>query len=492
MKKSDGAVLPVKAANKGARATAELPEGRASTKGNPGRQSTRRTQCRESVTQAVDRIRQAVERNPKERLTALYHHLTLEALEAAYWALSREAAPGVDGMRWSKYGEGLEERLLDLHRRVQRGAYRAPPVRRVNIPKPDGGTRPLGVAALEDKIVQKAVVDVVLTPIYEAEFLGFSYGFRPGRGAHDALDALAYGIEKRKVSWIVDADVRAYFDTISRDWLVRFVEHRIGDRRLIRLLRKWLNAGVMEDGTWADTGQGTPQGSVVSPVLANIYMHYVLDLWIHRKWRRTVPEGEVIIVRYADDFVLGFQYKRDAERFVRDLRERMASFGLEVHPGKTRLVEFGRFAAANRKQRRQGRPETFDFLGFTHYCTTTRRGQFQLGRKPMSKRVNRTLKRIAGVLRRRWHDDIWVVGRWLGRVVNGWLNYYAVPGSGRFIRGFARRRSLLRLWHRALRRRSQRDRFAWKKIERMKELLWPPVTIRHPWPDRRFAVTHPR
>ena len=396
----------------------------------------------------------------------------------------------MDGMRWSKYGEGLEERLLDLHRRVQRGAYRAPPVRRVNIPKPDGGTRPLGVAALEDKIVQKAVVDVVLTPIYEAEFLGFSYGFRPGRGAHDALDALAYGIEKRKVSWIVDADVRAYFDTISRDWLIRFVEHRIGDRRLIRLLRKWLNAGVMEDGTWADTGQGTPQGSVGSPVLANIYMHYVLDLWIHRKWRRTVPEGEVIIVRYADDFVLGFQYKRDAERFVRDLRERMASFGLEVHPGKTRLVEFGRFAAANRKQRRQGRPETFDFLGFTHYCTTTRRGQFQLGRKPMSKRVSRTLKRIAGVLRWRWHDDIWVVGRWLGRVVNGWLNYYAVPGSGRFIRGFAR--SLLRLWHRALRRRSQRDRFAWKKIERMKELLWPPVTIRHPWPNRRFAVTHPR
>ena len=490
MKKSDEAVLPVKAANKGARATAELPEGRASTKGNSGGQSTRRTQCRESVTQATDRIRQAVERNPKERLTALYHHLTPEALEAAYWALSREAAPGVDGMRWAKYGEGLEERLLDLHRRVQTGAYRAPPVRRVNIPKPDGGTRPLGVAAVEDKIVQKAVVDVVLTPIYEAEFLGFSYGFRPGRGAHDALDALAYGIEKRKVSWIVDADVRAYFDTISRDWLIRFVEHRIGDRRLIRLLRKWLNAGVMEDGTWADTGHGTPQGSVVSPVLANIYLHYVLDLWFHRKWRRTVPEGEALIVRYADDFVLGFQYKRDAERFVRDLRERMASFGLEVHPGKTRLVEFGRFAAANYKQRRQGRPGTFDFLGFTHYCTTTRRGQFQLGRKPMSKRVSRTLKRIAGVLRRRWHDDIWVVGRWLGRVVNGWLNFYAVPGSGRFIRGFAR--SLLRLWHRALRRRSQRDRFAWKKIERMKELLWPPVTIRHPWPNRRFAVTHPR
>ena len=299
MKKSDEAVLPVKAANKGARATAELPEGRASTKGNSGGQSTRRTQCRESVTQATDRIRQAVERNPKERLTALYHHLTPEALEAAYWALSREAAPGVDGMRWAKYGEGLEERLLDLHRRVQTGAYRAPPVRRVNIPKPDGGTRPLGVAAVEDKIVQKAVVDVVLTPIYEAEFLGFSYGFRPGRGAHDALDALAYGIEKRKVSWIVDADVRAYFDTISRDWLIRFVEHRIGDRRLIRLLRKWLNAGVMEDGTWADTGHGTPQGSVVSPVLANIYLHYVLDLWFHRKWRRTVPEGEALIVRYV-------------------------------------------------------------------------------------------------------------------------------------------------------------------------------------------------
>ena len=258
----------------------------------------------------------------------------------------------------------------------------------------------------------------------------------------------------------------------------------------VRRLRKWLNAGVMEDGTWADTGQGTPQGSEASPVLANIYMHDVLDVWCHRKWRRTVPEGEALIVRYADDGALGFQYKRDAERFVRDLRERLASFGHERHSDKTRRVEFGRCAAVNRRQRRQGRAETFDVLGATHSCTTTRRGGFQLGRKPMSKRVNRTLKRIDGVLRWRWHDDLWVVGRWLGRVVNGWLSYSAVPGSGRFLRGFVRR--LLRIGHRALRRRSQRDRVAWKKIERMRELLWPPVTIRHPWPDRRLAVKHPR
>ena len=292
LKKSDEAVRPVRAANKGARASAESPEERASTKGNPDCQSTRRTQCRVSVPQAAARIRKAAERNPKERLTALFHHITPDALGAAYFALKKDAAAGVDGVTWDMYGEGLDERLLDLHRRLHRGgAYRAPPVRRVEIPKPDGGTRPLGIAALEDKVVQKAVVDVILTPIYEVVFLGFSYGFRPGRGAHDALDALAFGIERRKVSWIVDADLRAYFDTIPRDWLITFLEHRIGDRRVIRLIRKWLNAGVIESGSWADTGMGTPQGAIVSPVLANVFLHYVLDLWFHKKWRPNVPDG---------------------------------------------------------------------------------------------------------------------------------------------------------------------------------------------------------
>ena len=491
LKKSDGAIRPVREANKGAHAPAEPPEERASTKGNPGSQSTHRTQCRASVTQAADRIRQAVERNPKERLTALFHHITPEALGAAYLALRKDAAAGVDGVTWAAYGEGLEERLLDLHRRLHHGgAYRAPPVRRVEIPKPDGGTRLLGIAALEDKIVQKAVVEVILTPIFEVEFLGFSYGFRPGRGAHDALDALAFGIDRRKVNWIVDADVRAYFDTIPRDWLMTFVEYRIGDRRVTRLIRKWLSAGVMDDGAWTDTGMGTPQGNIVSPLLANVFLHYVLDLWIHRKWRPSVPEGEAIIVRYADDVVVGFQHKRDAERYLRDVRERLERFGLSLHPDKTRLVEFGRFAAANRRGRGAGRPETFDFLGFTHFCATTRRGGFRLGRKPIASRVNRTLARIEEILRERWHHDIWEIGKWLGRVCQGWLNYFAVPGSSWWLRTFRRR--LQRLWMRTLRRRSQRDRFSWKRLERMTDILWPRASIRHPWPGQRFAVKHPR
>ena len=289
---------------------------------------------------------------------------------------------------------------------------------------------------------------------------------------------------------LADADLRAYFDTIPRDWLITFLEHRIGDRRVIRLIRKWLNAGVMDGGSWTDAGMGTPQGAVVSPVLANVFLHYVLDLWFDKKWRPNAPDGEAIIVRYADDIVVGFQHKRDAERYLRDVRERLARFGLSLHQDKTRLVEFGRFAVKNRRQRGVGKPETFDFLGFTHYCTTTRRGRFRLGRKPVAKRVNRTLARIDEVLRKRWHHDIWEVGKWLGRVCEGWLNYFAVPGSGRFIRAFHRR--LQRLWMRALRRRSQRARFSWKRLERITEILWSRASIRHPWPDQRFAVNHPR
>ena len=304
------------------------------------------------------------------------------------------------------YEEGLEGRLADLHDRVHSGAYRATPSRRVNIPKPDGGTRPLGVAAIEDKIVQKAVAEIILTPIYEAEFLGFSYGFRPGRGAHNALDALAVGILRRKINWVVDCDIRKFFDSVSRDWLVRFLEHRIGDKRVIRLIIKWLNAGVMEDGEWRDDLRGTPQGSVISPILANVYLHYVLDLWFQKKWRSHGVSGDTIIVRYADDFVVGFQHKRDAERFLDAVKERFGGFDLELHPDKTRLIEFGRYAMRDRRKRGQGRPETFDFLGLTHYCTETRRGNFMLGRKPVAKRMRRTLKRIKEALRRRRHDSV--------------------------------------------------------------------------------------
>ena len=490
MKKSDEAGVPMKAANKGAKAPAELPEGRASTKGNSQDQSTYRTQGRVGVSQAVERIRQAATRKPQEKLTALLHHITTDALRCAFYDLKKTASAGVDGLVWTGYEDGLEERLLDLHGRVHSGAYRALPSRRVEIPKPDGGTRPLGIAALEDKIVQKAVVDVILTPIYEPEFLGFSYGFRPGRGAHDALDALAFGIERRKVNWIIDADIRAFFDRLSRDHLLRFLEHRIGDKRILRLIAKWLNAGVMEDDEWKDDLQGTPQGAVVSPILANVYLHYVLDLWFQKKWRARKATGDTIIVRYADDFVVGCQRKADAEQFLHDLKERMSQFALELHPDKTRLIEFGRFAMADRRARGERRPETFDFLGFTHYCKKKRNGNFGLGRKPIAKRVTRTLKRVKEKLRERMHEDVHDTAQWLGRVVNGWLNYYAVPTSARALRGFARR--LLWIWLRTLRGRSQKDRTTIAGVARLAALYWPPVKVRHPWPTERFAVSHPR
>ena len=480
----------MRAANKGAKAPAEPLEGRASTEGNPQDQSTCRTQCRESVSQAVERIRQAATRSPQEKLTALLHHITTDALRCAFFDLKKTASAGVDGLVWSEYEDGLEERLLDLHGRVHSGAYRALPSRRVEIPKPDGGTRPLGIAALEDKIVQKAVVDVILTPIYEPEFLGFSYGFRPGRGAHNALDALAFGIERRKVNWIIDADLRAFFDRLSRDHLLRFLEHRIGDQRVLRLITKWLNAGVMEDDEWKDDLQGTPQGAVVSPILANVYLHYVLDLWFQKKWRARKATGDTIIVRYADDFVVGCQRKEDAEQFLRDLKERLGQFALDLHPDKTRLIEFGRFALVDRRARGERRPETFDFLGFTHYCKTKRNGKFGLGRKPIAKRVTRTLKRLKENLRARMHDDVHETAQWLGKVVNGWLNYYAVPTSGPTLRGFVRR--LMWIWLHILRRRSQKDRTAITSIARLAAVYWPSVRIRHPWPTERFAVKHPR
>ena len=483
-------VVAEKPANKEAQATAEPVEPRPVTNGNTQGQSTGRTQSRVDVTQAAKRIRQFVKKEPQEKLTALLHHITPEALRAAYYTLRRESAPGVDGMRWQEYETGLEVRLHDLHRRVHTGAYRATPVRRVNIDKPDGGTRPLGVAALEDKIVQKAVVEVILTPIYEEEFLGLSYGFRPGRGAHDALDALAYAIEGRKVNWILDADIRGYFDSISRDWLARFLEHRIGDRRVLRLIAKWLRAGVLEEGRQIDTGRGTAQGSVISPILANIYLHYVLDLWVTKKWRLQEARGDVIIVRYADDYVVGFEHRGDAEHFLGDLKERFRRFELELHPEKTRLIEFGRYAERNRRARGEGSPETFDFLGFTHYCRKTRKGRFGLGRKPVAKRMNRTLKRIGRELRRRMHDDVMNTGRWLGRVVRGWLNYYAVPTSYPHLSKFVRR--LRRIWIRVLRRRSQNDRFSWAWLLAISAKLWPKLRIIHPWPTARFAVNHRR
>ena len=503
IKKSDGVIIPKKVTNKGESSPAPLPqkvankgqpaellEGRTPTKRNSVSQSTGRTQKRRgNVSQAADRIRKFVKRNPKERLTALLGHVNPETLREAFFSLKANAAVGVDRLTWKEYAKNLDENLIDLHHRVRRGAYRATPVRRVYIDKSDGGKRPLGIPALEDKIVQKVVVDAILTPIYEEEFLGCSYGFRPGRSAHNALDAVTYGISRRPISWVLDADVKSYFDTVSRDRLIKFLEFRIGDKKLLRLITKWLNAGVMEDGIRSDTGQGTPQGAICSPILANIFMHYVLDLWF-RDWRSKVPRGEAHIIRYADDFVLEFQYKQDAYRCLNDLRHRFQYFGLSLHPDKTRILNFGRFAAADRKKNGLGHPETFDFLGFTHFCTKTRQGKFRVGRKPIAKRMSQTLCRIGETLRKRMNWDIWEVGEWLGKVINGWLNYFAVPGSSVYLRRFVRR--VQRRWMQVLRRRSQRGMFDWKQLERMTEVLWPRVSIRHPWPEQRIAVTYSR
>ena len=488
MKKSDVGIVAMKTANKGDDAPAEQRERRPAREGKSGDSNMHRAQKWASVSQGIERLREFVKRNPEKRLTTLLHHVNVASLEAAFYVLKRRAAPGVDGVTWEEYYEGLEDRLADLHRRVHTGAYRATPSKRVEIPKPDGGTRPLGIAALEDKIVQTAVVECILAPIFESEFKDFSYGFRPKRSAHNALDALAYVIERRKVSYIVDADIRKFFDMVDQKWLVRFLEHRIADKRVIRLIIKWLKAGVMVDGQLVDSKVGTPQGAVISPILANIYLHYALDKWVHA-WRKTHRSaGEVYIIRYADDFVVCFQYKGAAQRFMADLQTRLGRFGLSLHPKKTRLIEFGRFAEERRKKRGEGRPDTFDFLGFTHYCRKNRKGRFGVGRKPIAKRMSRFLRRVKEQLIRRRHRPVHETGKWLGQVLNGWLNYYAVPTS--YIHLARCYRRLYWIWMRVLRRRSQRDRTTWETMDKLTARHWPKLQIRHPWPTTRFSVKH--
>jgi len=490
--KSHSAIVAAKPTNK-ADATsvadaAEPVEPRAGTKRNVGEQSTHQTQGWARVTQALDRVRQAARLRKEEKFTALFHHLSVDLLREAFFALKRDAAPGVDGMRWETYEADLERNLTDLHSRVQRGAYRALPSRRAYIPKADGKQRPLAVAALEDKIVQKATV-AVLNCIYEEEFLGFSYGFRPKRGQHDALDALVVGISSRRVNFIFDADVTAFFDSVSKDWLVRFVEHRIGDKRITRLIRKWLKAGVLEDGVVTVSEMGTGQGSVISPLLANIYMHYVFDLWAHR-WRRREAQGDVVIVRYADDFVVGFEYEGDARRFWDALRARLEEFALSLHPDKTRLIEFGRHAADRRARAGLGKPETFRFLGFLFVCGKSRRGQFLVHRKSRRDRMQAKLKEVKKELRKRMHQPIPEQGRWLAQVVRGYFAYHAVPTNRASISAF--RRYVVRLWHRTLRRRSQKDRFPWERMPRLADDWLPQPRNFHPWPHVRFAVKHSR
>src|SRR5437867_1909302 len=479
---SDRPVVPTKSPNNAGGSAAEGMEGRGLAKGNPNQQNAPRAQHRDGALSALERVRQAAERDKKVRFTALLHHVyNIEHLRVAYHALKRDAAPGIDGETWEHYGQALEANLADLSGRLKRRAYRAKPVKRTYIPKADGRQRPLGIPTLEDKVVQRTTVEV-LNAIYETDFLGFSYGFRPGRSPHNALDALYTGLLTRKVNWVLDADIRGFFDAIDHGWLVKFVEHRIADRRVVRLIQKWLNAGVLEDGTRAT---GTPQGGSISPLLANVYLHDAFDLWAQR-WRKTQVHGDMVIVRYADDFIVGFQHRVEAERFLADLRERFTKFGLELHPEKTRLLEFGPFAAENRQRAGQGKPETFDFLGFTHICGKKRNGRFTVVRQTMRKRLQAKLSEVKAELRRRLHAPIPEVGRWLRSVVHGHLQYYGVPMNGPALLTFCSQ--VGRLWYRTLRRRSQTARITW---ERMRRLVWrwlPRARITHPYPLRRLGL----
>ena len=494
--KSDSFVVPKKRANKtGLPTVAESVEGRRLTKENARQSLLDRTQSRNRVgmptqprSRGLSGVRAAARKDGKEKFTNLLHHLTPELLRASFFDLKKRAAAGVDGQTWQDYSAGFERRIDDLHGRIHRGAYRAKPSKRTYIPKGDGKMRPLGIASLEDKIVQQAT-RTVLECIYEQDFLGFSYGFRPGRGPHQALDALSVGIMTRNVNWIIDADICGFFDNISHEWLMKFLKHRISDPWMLRLLKKWLRAGVSEDGQWSPTTVGTPQGAVISPLLANVFLHYVLDLWIVA-WRKRAA-GEVIIVRYADDFVIGFREESDARRCLADLKERFTKFGLELHPDKTRLIEFGRFAQQRRSRRGEGAPETFDFLGFTHTCSKTRKGAFTIHRKTARKKFQAKLADIQAKLSASLHAHVEQVGTWLRSVVRGWYQYYAVPGNYLRLRQF--HDAIREQWLRVLRRRSQRGhRLTWDKFAKICQTWLPTPKILHPYPNVRFACQHPR
>ena len=486
--KSDSPVVPVKPPNNSGRPDAEVVEERGLAKGNTDGLTRPGHSAGLGVSSGLDRVREVARRDKDARFTALLHHVDLDRLRAAYWAVRPAAAPGVDGVTWASYGQDLEAKLRDLHTRVQAGRYRASPSRRVYIPKADGRQRPLGIATLEDKIVQRAVVEV-LNAIYEVDFRGFSYGFRPRRGPHQALDALATGIMTKRVNWVLDADIRDFFGQLDRDWLMKFLRHRIADERVLRLIGKWLAAGVIEDGEWTESEKGSPQGASVSPLLANVYLHYVLDLWADW-WRRRHAHGDVVIVRFADDFIVGFEHKDDADRFLGELRGRFAEFGLELHPGKTRLIEFGRHAARYRKARGPGKPETFDFLGFTHICARSRGGRFWVKRITISKRMRAKLKEVKDQLTRRMHLPVPEQGRWLASVVRGHMAYYAVPGNIQAVAAF--RDQVVRHWRRTLRRRSQKTRINWERMSRIATRWIPRARAMHPFPEARFAATHPR
>jgi group II intron reverse transcriptase/maturase len=475
--------------NKEGQTSAEAGERRARAKENIAQSNTSPTQSGERVSQGLRGVRKVARERRQERFTALLHHVSVDLLRDSFYALKRQAAPGVDGVTWQEYEIGLEDRLTDLHSRVHRGAYWARPSRRVYIPKADGRQRPLGIAALEDKVVQQAVV-TILNEIYEVDFRGFSYGFRPGRNPHQTLDALSVGLHRKRVNWVLDADIRGFFDHVNHEWMLKFLQHRVADHRILRLIQKWLRAGVSEDGKWSETKVGTPQGAVVSPLLANVYLHYVFDLWVEA-WRKKVARGDVIVVRYADDLVVGFESRAEAERFLEKFRERLAKFGLELHPEKTRLIEFGRFAAPNREKRGEGKPETFTFLGFTHYCGKRRKdGAFIVWRETAKKRLVAKLQAIKKELKRRRHEPIPSVGAWLRQVTSGYYQYHAIPGNLPRLQLFRWRLSWM--WCRVLSRRSQRSYISWDRLKRLMERWIPAPRVLHPYPMQRFDATHPR
>lgn len=489
-RKSDKPVVPEKPANKAGAQTApvaEQVEGRGLAKGNPQEQTNRRAQNRIRLQQALERVRKAVRKDPKMQLTNLWHHVCDEGrLKEAYYRLNPKSAPGVDGECWHEYGRELDKNIERLSERLRTGKYRAKPVKRIYIPKADGRKRPIGIPALEDKIVQSADTEV-LNVVYEKEFIGFSYGFRPGRSQHKALDALYIGLMRKHVNWVLDADIRGFFDTIDHQWLLKFVGHRINDKRFLRHIAKWLKAGILEEGKLIRNEEGTPQGGSVSPLLSNIYLHYVLDLWVEQ-WRKRHARGDVIIVRYADDFVMGFQSKTEAEQFHKELRDRFAKFNLTLHPEKTRLIEFGRYAVEKRKARGEGRPETFDFLGFTHMCDRTRTGKkFIVLRQTVSKRMRAKLKEIKEELRQGMHAAVGETGKWLRSVVSGYYRYHAVPRNLPAMMSFYR--EIGRLWHAALCRRSQKTTVDWKRMHKIMNRWIPTPHVTHPYPEHRFGVS---
>lgn len=483
---SDGRIVPTNDPNNPASTGAEGREGRRPAKGKADEQPTPRTQGRsEGVSELLERLRQAVQRDRTAKLTALYHHIyNVDYLREAYFNLKRTAAPGVDGQSWQDYGKDLETNLQALSLRLRQGAYQAPPVRRVFLPKPDGRQRPIGIPALEDKLVQWLTAQLCST-IWEEEFVGFSYGFRPGRNPHNALDALTVGIQRKRVNWVLDADIRAFFDTLAHEWLLKFIQHRIGDQRVVSLIQQWLQAGVLEDGKWTQSEEGAPQGGLISPILANLYLHYAFDQWAHQ-WRKRNATGDIILVRYADDFVVGFEQRADAVQFQQALEARLSKFNLELQNEKTRLIEFGRFAEPNRTRRGESKPETFNFLGFTFICGRTRKGGFSVLRQTMQKRMRTKLQALKQALKQRIQAPIPEQGGWLRGVLLGHYRYFGVPLNGPALRSF--RNQVKRLWQQTLRRRSQRSRVTRQRMDRLVRKWLPEPQIYHPYPSQRLSV----